>query len=261
MILIGDTLIAKPSAFEFVDFRAWTQRGSKNYRRFFEPYTVVKIGSYKIIFDGYDSVWELIDSFHNDLPRNPINAAMKGDTMDEGGWVPFTHELEAFAKESETKLITITLSKCNLSQLNLCGLGKSDVWLGKSVAKPKCTSDGLFTTSFSDKNGKRAVATSVVSTGSCAVVTQKVSDSRFFVTGIVSRGMRGCVRPRKGEFYENAKEAFQYASTLHRELRNIKTRKALTSETRFPLISGLRSQEADMIEHSHWQTILFESSE
>ena len=79
MILIGDTLVAKPSAVEFVDFRAWTQRGSKNYRRFFEPYVVVKIGSYKIIFDGYDSVWELIDSFHNDLPRNPINAAMKGD--------------------------------------------------------------------------------------------------------------------------------------------------------------------------------------
>ena len=262
-LLIGDMLVAKPSAFEFVDFRAWTQRGSKHYRRFFEPYAVVKIGSYKIIFDGYDSVWELIDSFHNGLPRNPINAAMKGDTMNEDGddWLPFTHELEAFANESETKLIAITLSKCNHSQLNLCGLGMSDVWLGKSVAKPKCTSDGLFTTSFSDKNGKRTVTTSVISTGSLTVVTQEVADSRFFVTGIVSRGMRGCVRPRKGVFYENAIEAFQGASDLHRELRNTKTRKAIVSEKHFPLVSGLRSQEADMIEHSHWQAILSETLE
>ena len=88
------------------EFSAWRRKSTK---RKFSPYLIVEIADCEIAFDGYNEVWAFLDALFPDdkLPRNAVNAAMKGDFFFENGR-PFTREVESFLNESEISYFNIT---------------------------------------------------------------------------------------------------------------------------------------------------------
>tara|TARA_Y100001963_G_scaffold31837_1_gene43896 strand:+ start:998 stop:1834 length:837 start_codon:yes stop_codon:yes gene_type:complete len=100
-------LFTEPKDITVVEFSAWRRTGEG--KRKFVPFCVLKIGQLDLIIEGYDDMWKFLDCLHPKLPRNALNACMKGDMLFEHGLL-FHNELQELITESEAGYIRFDVS-------------------------------------------------------------------------------------------------------------------------------------------------------
>jgi len=203
----GEWFQTRPRDIHVKEFVGWRRvRGERR----FQPYAIIEVAGCEILFDGYDSVWSLIDAlFREPLPRRAVNAAMKGDMLGEKDWEwqPFVLDLQAFARESDVHTLTIQVSGGRPGPHPFSPSATYDGFLAHdilafasstkvdSMEYLACSPLFLYATTlpFRDEKGLRFVPTLVFGSRPNFVFVQSVGKGHA-TFGVRSRGREGDVR-------------------------------------------------------------------
>ena len=116
----GNFLLTEPRKIEVVDFKAWRKvmkNGENRKRRRFSPRLTLNVAGVLLNLVGYARVWAFLDELIPDLPRKPVNLAMKGYEFYDNDVLPFALELRAFIEESEQPCIAFNINTVGHSKV------------------------------------------------------------------------------------------------------------------------------------------------
>jgi len=182
----GEWFFASPQRVVVERFCGW-RRGGK--RRRFQPFAILRAGEHRIIIDGYERMWELIDAIQPDLPRRMVDEGMKGGFLIDGH-PSFAEDLQSFFLECADLYVCFDFENVKIVEPNsnqlFTGMSASGVSTQKS---PELFSPapvgGAFTSAqiqlpFRTADGIYLLPSLVVGDYPHLVVAQNLSEGESF---------------------------------------------------------------------------------
>ena len=220
MLFGGNFFLTSPRLIKVLDFKAWrkVERGDRTRRRF-SPRLTLEADGVLLNLVGYASVWDFLDAILDDLPRKPINQAMKGYDYYDDEVLPFANEVIHFLQESDKPHIGFLLD---------------EIGNAKVVSNPLCN--------IPIRMKERAdISEATLFHSSYTFVLLETKDKpRLYVVYCMGMG----VRPLTGKVFASIDKATQYIINTSAKLVNTDTNKHP-----FTIRHGMFDEEVDKLEN------------
>ena len=245
-------LFARPNEITVSEFTAWRRTGHG--KRKFIPFCIINVHGLDLIIEGYDAMWQFLDCLHPKLPRNGVNASMKGDMLYEHGIV-FQTELQELINESDNPYLRFDISVIGRFRFPNSNDVAYDALKVDSVSDASVKEQidlslselqgfiGWFNYPTKTEHFRTAIYN--VSAKNRFILIHTTSDG-FLISTTISRGKKGNIRPTRTKRVMSLDSLTDLFSVVAKQVENYEY-----NEVDFGLLAGdMFFKERDSIEYN-----------